>query len=912
MRTGMKKRVLLTGLLLLPLLAIGQAGSARWSAHSLYRQMADFDGLYSEGPVPTDLQLSFEELYQLNLQRGKEVDKESLKEVSYQVSRLMANGQILFGDPITRYINEIADTLLRDYPGLRDSLRFYCVKSPAVNAFSTGQGMVFVNLGLVAQAGSEAEIAFVLGHEIAHYVREHTWQEMRSQKDVRIEERHKRSKEMETEADSLCVALFYGRTAYSKGVADGVFDMLQYAYLPFDEIPFDTSLFSSAYYHLPSLYYKEKVDPITSRDDYDDSKSTHPNLMKRRQAVGDLLKHHRGNRLYLVAGNADNFYAISYLAKLECMRQNLIAGDYTRAFYNAYVLERASPASEQGYVMQVMMESLYALAKHKTYAANNDAVEDARRVEGQEQQVVHLMRKIRPDELTMIALDFIWDNKDQGSFASHNQALVDDLYNDLFGKLGYKRSYFLNSHTAVADTQDNGDRQEYANSKYARIRQQRQTAENSDEKPYFFTERLECDTAFRNYFDRGPAVETITAFVGDRPNGKLLVLQPSYYVFNDRKEKLKVGKSDRNEQRLNKEVGRAASRLGIEAVDFSQRAIKGNSDVAVYNDYARLCEWTREHLNIDKNVVRIHAVDIAPVRTKYGADYVNVTTVSNTEGYGMNGALPLAMIVLPPFIPVLAMLGAEETQMTKAATLTVDMATGESVRTGDTWNIDYMKTNSALVHDNLAQVMGKRTGGFMGNRVMVTAGARLALSGIGRIWSREVPWIDLRPTLGVECAIGDDMSLYASAERSTCPYDLGDHNNWKASQMYDAETYTLMASCRYYPNPNFVPNGIYMGLGGTFSRIAFPSRPSQLTDDRYNRWGIALEFGQHYMLANRLALDYNVRYTATLAWALEPFAEDYMPADLTRIQQVALCRLNANQWTHNAIVFGLSLGFLPF
>ncbi len=77
-------------------------------------------------------------------------DKQQVLKASYNIGKMMASGRIIYGDDVSRMVARIADTLLRDYPELRSELRFYCVNSPEVNAYATGQGMVFVNLGLVA------------------------------------------------------------------------------------------------------------------------------------------------------------------------------------------------------------------------------------------------------------------------------------------------------------------------------------------------------------------------------------------------------------------------------------------------------------------------------------------------------------------------------------------------------------------------------------------------------------------------------------------------------------------------------------------------------------------------------------------------------------------------------------------
>ena len=106
--------------------------------------------------MPADLKMTVEELYESDMQRAKKYlggrvrNKEQVMKASYNINKMMAGGRIIYGDPVSRMVERIADTLLKDYPELRSELRFYAVNSPEVNAFATGQGIVFVNLGLVA------------------------------------------------------------------------------------------------------------------------------------------------------------------------------------------------------------------------------------------------------------------------------------------------------------------------------------------------------------------------------------------------------------------------------------------------------------------------------------------------------------------------------------------------------------------------------------------------------------------------------------------------------------------------------------------------------------------------------------------------------------------------------------------
>ena len=262
---------------MLLMLAAGVAGVAQQKY-----DLNDFTGIKSEGPIPADLRKGLGELYSEDKQRvrdyndGKLANRDRVLEASYHINRLTSNGRILYGDPITRMVERIADTLLKDHPGLRGELRFYTVKSSSVNAFATGQGMIFVTTGLVAQVENESQLAYVISHEIVHYYRKHNMEVLtrriknsddEAEQMANFLKYHYRSREMENEADSLGLRLFYIGSPYDKRVTDGVFDVLQYAMLPFDEVPFDTTYFNSPYYRLPSHYFLEKVAPISQHQE---------------------------------------------------------------------------------------------------------------------------------------------------------------------------------------------------------------------------------------------------------------------------------------------------------------------------------------------------------------------------------------------------------------------------------------------------------------------------------------------------------------------------------------------------------------------------------------------------------------------------------------------------------------------
>ena len=228
-------------------------------AYSQRQDFKSYDGIFSQGDIPMDMRKTVKELYEEDKSRmRKYTDKhrsgrnEGVLECSYAINKMAQGGQILYGDKITQWINEIADTLLKDNPQLRSELRFYTYKSPAVNAFATGQGMIFVSLGLVARLDNEAQMAYVLSHEIVHYVCNHTWEsinakvEKKRRRDFeKIINKHNRSHRMEIEADSIGLIDYYLPSNYYNKINDEVMDILLHSDYTSQNIPFDTAYFNT-------------------------------------------------------------------------------------------------------------------------------------------------------------------------------------------------------------------------------------------------------------------------------------------------------------------------------------------------------------------------------------------------------------------------------------------------------------------------------------------------------------------------------------------------------------------------------------------------------------------------------------------------------------------------------------------
>lgn len=361
---------------------------------SLYAQKQNlkenYKAIRSNGSIPEDFTTRSGEKYAADVQsidnasrKEKKSQKEFLLNSNFYIDRYIQSGNVLFGDPVTEYVNKVADKLLASEPKLRKELRFYTSKSTEVNAFATNQGMVFVNIGLLAQVQNEAQLAFVLAHEIAHYVKKHSinsYVEQKSMSKTRdfksLSENQKElilsnySKENEFEADVYALEMLR-ETEYAFDEFEGVLDVLQYSYLPFDEVPLDSSWFQSKYYKFPGSFLPDTVNRILGDDDFDDDKSSHPNIRKRREAFEEYVSDNnkfKGTKSSLLS--EEEFEYIRDLCRFEMTRIYLLNLRYARALYNVYLLSDKYP--ENLFLKEVKAKALMYAAIYKTNNTGED------------------------------------------------------------------------------------------------------------------------------------------------------------------------------------------------------------------------------------------------------------------------------------------------------------------------------------------------------------------------------------------------------------------------------------------------------------------------------------------------------------------------------------------------------------
>jgi hypothetical protein len=113
------------------------------------------------------------------VQETLQLDANEERELGDQIHRLIASRQPLIKDnDLDKRLERLAEPFLRKRNRKDIEYTFHVVDDPEVNAFAHLGGFIYVNRGLLDFVNNQHELAFVLGHEIAHVDLRHCAQQM--------------------------------------------------------------------------------------------------------------------------------------------------------------------------------------------------------------------------------------------------------------------------------------------------------------------------------------------------------------------------------------------------------------------------------------------------------------------------------------------------------------------------------------------------------------------------------------------------------------------------------------------------------------------------------------------------------------------------------------------------------------
>ncbi|MCI4669324.1 MAG: M48 family metallopeptidase [Bacteroidia bacterium] len=420
----------------------------------------NFKPLQSSGKIPDDFIYSFSEKYNkktdsLNQKENSdlELEKSFYEESFYHINQLLNSGKVTFNDPASKYVSEIADILLEEKPEVREKLRFYTVKSSSVNAFTSSEGIILINLGLLSQVKNEAQLAFILCHEISHYIEKHpldiyinnseiysqtqssNFQKYAYQK--ALVETNKYSKEKEEEADQLGLQLFLS-SKYSLASAVKVFDVLKNEKEPYRNISFSLKDFNSAYLTFSDTsFFGSYADPDPISLKKLPIRGTHPSPIRRQTLIRRKVRKIDNSSRNEFILPASRFHSLQKQCRFELVRQYLLENKYEKAIYLANILLKEHPGHP--YLMKEIGFALFGLANYANSGRLWDVHINFEEKNGPENRVNYIFDVLTDEQINLMAILYNWNLLKSYPSPRNQKALETIIFQ--FGKAFYSKEY---------------------------------------------------------------------------------------------------------------------------------------------------------------------------------------------------------------------------------------------------------------------------------------------------------------------------------------------------------------------------------------------------------------------------------------------------------------------------------------
>jgi beta-barrel assembly-enhancing protease len=708
------------------------------------------------GEIPKDfLQLSSEKVLndkkkisQSKLsRRERELEKDFALNSNFGVDEILYSGKVLYGDALSVYINHVADKILENDHKLRSQLRFYVLKTSSVNAFSTSQGIIFVSVGLISQVENEAQLAFVLCHEIAHFAKKHSIESYKRKMDIisgkgkfkqldfeaRLKGIYSYSKENEMDADEEGLKLYLKTSYYTSAVLSS-FDMLLYSYLPYDEIEWNASEFQDSFYKFPQYYTPEKGKEISADEAEDDEESTHPNVRKRKAEIEKLLDEEappKGNTFYLMG--EEYFNQIQQQSRIELFFILINNAQYEKAYYLSYLYKHLY--KDTAYASKIAGFCIYAKSAKLLSTKESSSIEVDDEVsklkeEGEFYNVAFFFDKMGKDELAVLSVRTAWDaylrNNKSDSFY---RVIFEESAKNLFKYTDYTLPKFYEGFdtTKKVDSVKNVSEQNDENlSKVEKLKKKQKKqakaeikdVETRESKMYFryafieffkdpfFKKTLEHayaahkdkDDEDESYAYNYKKVKKWHKKYGYPGNIDSLILMNPYFsrVFIGNKEDKKDLLYDERQEIILANLYLEMARLNDINVEPLNLFDKKNLTTEKMNEYAQIMEWMSERLNNFSSDVKLFNTQyISDVVVAKGTSKLCLSGISYViEGQEFDALTMIFCIIVYPLLPYYLAYQLQKIHYFNLTTVIFDLETGKLVYlTSDQLRIKYRKTD---------------------------------------------------------------------------------------------------------------------------------------------------------------------------------------------------------------------------
>jgi predicted Zn-dependent protease len=436
-----KLLVSLLSFLCLSLISTGQSSFVHFSYHAA-----------SEGKILESITARYKKDTATLDKENKSYVAGIYKERYELIKKRVQEKEVLTDPQAQEYLNALAEEIFKNNPTLRSSdFRIVFSRTYLPNASSMGEGTIFFNIGLFHRLQNESQAAFVLCHEIAHYLLDHSNQNIKQYvntvyseafqqelKTIRKSEfaqnnrleklstgllfksrRHGRA--FEQSADSMAIELLKN-TRYDLREAMGCLALLDSV----DRGKYDTNLDLSRVFHFPLFPFKKRwlqsEDLIfaISKEEKEknqiekDSLKTHPDCSVRSQRItGSVNSYYKPEaRKFLV--NEKAFYELKAGFDYESIQYSFENNNISRCLFLSLQMLQFQP--ENSYLQTMAGKSLNKIFLHQKNHELNKIVDlPGPLFDSSYNDLLQLIQNLRLSEIAAIAYHFMQQYEEQSS-----------------------------------------------------------------------------------------------------------------------------------------------------------------------------------------------------------------------------------------------------------------------------------------------------------------------------------------------------------------------------------------------------------------------------------------------------------------------------------------------------------------
>ncbi|MBI1308042.1 MAG: M48 family metalloprotease [Bacteroidetes bacterium] len=689
----------------------------------------DFNGLRCEGSIPLDFSKSLEQKIDDGIreirQSGKLNKKNSRKfstVINYHNDLLLWSGEVSYGDPITAYAQSIVDRLTKNL-NLKKPVRVYLVKSDQVNAMTTDEGIIYLYLGLVARVRNEAELAFVLAHEIGHYVNGHSMQKFSRQQELKSGKSYKHlnfieriltslqyDRKDETEADEFGYKL-YVEAGYQSKSSVSVMDFLLYSYLPAQEVDLDWNYFETNGFHFPDKYKLKEFKKIEVEEDINDMWYTHPNIKKRKTALGFLMRNDSvglSNPEFILK-DSNEFNYLKKLAAFEIVNCLLRSADYPMALYQIQMLKQSDP--KHPFLLKAELMCWYGMQMFINNSQKTVYSKGYKDFEGKQQAIRCLTSSLNRKEMNTYAVKFIWEHANAISDTAFSSSLKFQSMRELAKRSGLKSDFYsrVSESDSVYSTYQTKkpDRYSYCNSAFEKL------FTNAEFETVFRTMYGE----FTNYQDTADFDAQLALLENTDKDGSyskydirevrnLMMISPIYFGYDNRQAmETMLRKSKEREAEMLNDLKGLTDKNSLE-VQLLNNRVTDTINTDKFNEYCEMRMWLDEETLYDGDgFTSFHTAEISELGKLHSTSFLGLNYVySYTYSKHFRPGLFILSVIALPALPVYLYWQLKPVRQSEYTFLVFDL------KSGDVEYLDFMRNKKKCKRKHSKKELKKSIG----------------------------------------------------------------------------------------------------------------------------------------------------------------------------------------------------------